>query len=152
MQPGLEATTTTADALQATFTVATEVRFSDLDVNGHVNHAAYLAYAEAARIHHLASLGLSPTRLVEFDRAVVVLRLEIDYRGELALSDSLVATSRYEFEDGRRSFLNDGQVIGNGNVVAQLRLVLGLMDLSERRLIDEPGAALEVLHQRTTGA
>jgi YbgC/YbaW family acyl-CoA thioester hydrolase len=34
------------------------VRFHELDPCGHVNHAVYLSYLEAARIDHLASRGV----------------------------------------------------------------------------------------------
>jgi acyl-CoA thioester hydrolase len=35
-----------------------EVRFSDLDAQGHVNNANYLTYIEQARIAYIQKLGL----------------------------------------------------------------------------------------------
>jgi YbgC/YbaW family acyl-CoA thioester hydrolase len=120
------------------FRVGTEVRLTDVDLNGHVNHAAYLAYAEAARIHHLGSTGVTPQRLVDNGLAVIVLRLEIDYRQEVALGETVSATSRYVFEPGRRSFHNQGQVLLGDQPAAELKVVLGLLDLATRKLRTEP--------------
>jgi acyl-CoA thioester hydrolase len=39
---------------------AIEVRYGDLDPQGHVNNAAYLTYLEQARIGYIRSLGLWP--------------------------------------------------------------------------------------------
>ena len=36
-----------------------EVRYGDLDPQGHVNNAKYLTYFEQARVHYLISLGFS---------------------------------------------------------------------------------------------
>ena len=35
-----------------------QVRYGDLDPQGHVNHARYLTYAEQARVSYLVELGL----------------------------------------------------------------------------------------------
>lgn len=46
----------------ARFTTTTTVRYEDLDINGHVNHARYLAYIEEGRLalrrHFNTTLGL----------------------------------------------------------------------------------------------
>ena len=36
-----------------------EVRFADLDLLGHVNHAAYFTYMETARVHYVESVLVS---------------------------------------------------------------------------------------------
>jgi len=40
------------------FFLPIEVRYGDLDPQGHLNNAKYLTYFEQARIHYLAQLGL----------------------------------------------------------------------------------------------
>jgi len=40
------------------FTHPIEVRYGDLDPQGHVNNASYLTYLEQARISYIGSLGL----------------------------------------------------------------------------------------------
>ncbi len=38
-----------------------EIRYGDLDPQGHVNNAVYLTYFEQARIHYIKNLGLWPS-------------------------------------------------------------------------------------------
>ena len=61
-----------------------EIRWSDLDPYGHVNHAVFLTYLEEVRDEWLA-------RIVGDDAlGYVVARVEIDYRRELTQSDDRV--------------------------------------------------------------
>lgn len=131
--------------MDAEFRIPTELRLTDVDLNGHVNHAAYLAYAEAARVRHLGALGVSAPRLVTEGLAVVVLRLEIDYIHELGMEDTVEATSRYIFDGDRTVFGNHGRVLSCGEPAAELHLKLGLLDLKQRRLRKSPAAVLTEL-------
>lgn len=40
------------------FTTRIPVRYSDLDAQGHVNHARYFSFMEEARFHYIRALGL----------------------------------------------------------------------------------------------
>jgi len=40
------------------FTTSIEVRYSDLDAQGHLNHARYLTFMEQARFKYIMALGL----------------------------------------------------------------------------------------------
>ena len=40
------------------FTTSIEVRYSDLDAQGHLNHARYLTFMEQARLKYIMALGL----------------------------------------------------------------------------------------------
>lgn len=133
------------------FRIATPVRLTDLDLNGHVNHGAYLVYAEAARVHHLGSLGAAAPRLVAEGLAVIVLRLEIDYMGEVGMDDAVEATSRYIFEPGRTAFRNHGQVLRGGTPAADLAVTLGLLDLEQRKLRKAPADVLTGLIESAHG-
>jgi acyl-CoA thioester hydrolase len=63
-----------------------EIRWVDLDVYGHVNHAVYLTYLEEARDEWLGRALGDPASVWSF----VVARVEIDYRRELNLDDDVV--------------------------------------------------------------
>lgn len=124
------------------FRTGIEVRLTDLDLNGHVNHGAYLAYAEAARVHHLEEHGLGPKQLVQAGVAVVILRLEIDYRQELSFEDVVTATSEYEFSGQGKSFRSLSRIFKQDEVAAELKAVLGVLDLGTRRLRSDPEGVL----------
>lgn len=58
---------------------AAQVRWSDVDIMGHVNHARYLSFFEDARMTLLAS---SPSGLAgaDGDRGYIAARVAVDYR------------------------------------------------------------------------
>ena len=53
-----------------------QVRWSDPDLLGHVNHARYLSYFEDARMELLAA---SPTGLPDAGRGCIAARVAVDY-------------------------------------------------------------------------
>ncbi|HWM35283.1 MAG TPA: acyl-CoA thioesterase [Pseudolysinimonas sp.] len=135
-------TARTTSGVEQEFRMDIGVRLLDLDPNGHVNHASYLSYAETARVRHLSAAGRSPARLAASGLAVVVLRLEIDYRRELVWDDPVSATSRFRFEGARSAFRNTGRVLAGDQVAAELEVVLGVLDLASRRLTKDSRAIL----------
>jgi len=85
---------------QPLHTCAIEVRSYELDSFGHVNHAVYLNYFEHARFETLRAGGFSPATLDQRGEGVHVVRVEVDYRRELRLGESLqVATGVREFRN-----------------------------------------------------
>ncbi len=56
------------------------VRFNDLDALGHVNNNIYGVYFETGRVGFMTGVGL---RNGPIDPALVIVRLEIDFRAEL---------------------------------------------------------------------
>jgi len=66
------------------------VRFSDLDVMGHVNNAIYLSYFECARVHYFTELlG------IEWDwkkNGVLLVRNEVEYLKPIFLTDKPLIT------------------------------------------------------------
>ncbi|HEY2937585.1 MAG TPA: thioesterase family protein, partial [Gaiellaceae bacterium] len=63
-----------------------EIRWVDLDVYGHVNHAVYLTYLEEARDEWLGRALGDPGKVWDY----VVARVAIDYRRELNLEDDVI--------------------------------------------------------------
>lgn len=53
------------------------VRFSDVDVYGHVNNVKYFEYYQEARLAFLGSLGRNPQQPPS---GLVVARIDVDYR------------------------------------------------------------------------
>ena len=82
-------------------TAKIQVRFSDLDLMGHVNNSVYLSYFEMARVHFFAKiLGL------EWDwdsEGIILVRNEIDYIKPIFLHDKPLVFISVE-EIGNKSF------------------------------------------------
>jgi YbgC/YbaW family acyl-CoA thioester hydrolase len=66
-----------------------DVRTSELDSFGHVNHAIYLTYFEHARFEALKQAGFSWSVLEERGWAIFVVRVEVDYLAEARREDRL---------------------------------------------------------------
>ena len=56
-----------------------EVRYGDLDPQGHVNHAKHLTYFEQARIHYMIELGLFTRDQSFMQIGVIVADVHITY-------------------------------------------------------------------------
>jgi acyl-CoA thioester hydrolase len=107
-----------------------EIRWSDLDVYGHVNNAIYLTYIEEARDEWLGgSLG-DPGQVWNW----VLVHVEIDYRRELALADDIaVATCRLD-RIGTSSITTREEVrTVDGTLAAEARAVLVARDRESGR-------------------
>lgn len=70
--------------------VEIEVRTSELDSFGHVNHAVFLNYFEHARFEALKEAGFSWSVLAERQWAIFVVRIEVDYLSEAKREDVLL--------------------------------------------------------------
>ena len=66
-----------------------EARAYELDAFGHVNHAVHLNYFEQARFEVLARAGFTYQELLQRGWAIHVVRVEVDYHGEVLLGDRL---------------------------------------------------------------
>lgn len=76
------------------------VRSYELDSFGHVNHAVYLNYFEHARFETLRAGGFSPQTLADRGEGVHVVRVEVDYRSELRLGETVaVGTAVRQFRN-----------------------------------------------------
>ena len=107
-----------------------EIRWSDLDVYGHVNNAIYLTYLEEARDEWLGGRLGDPGQVWNW----VLVHVEIDYRRELALADDMaVATCRLD-RIGTSSITTREEVrTVNGTLAAEASAVLVVRDRESGR-------------------
>jgi acyl-CoA thioester hydrolase len=62
-----------------------EVRYADLDPQGHLNNAKYLTYFEQARIQYFATLGLFSKDRSFMDIGVIIADIHIKYEAPVFL-------------------------------------------------------------------
>ena len=67
----------------------TEVRYGDLDPQGHVNNAKYLTYFEQARIYYLIQLGLFSKDQSFMEVGVIVADIHITYHSTTHYGDPI---------------------------------------------------------------
>ena len=110
------------------------VRFRDLDALGHVNNAVFLTYIESARVAFLMDLGAATT--LE-DMAIIVARIEIDFRAPVGFGEEVeieVRASRF----GDKSFDLDYELRVDGEIVAEAKSVLVAYDYGTGQAIEVP--------------
>ena len=67
----------------------TEVRYGDLDPQGHVNNAKYLTYFEQARIYYLIQLGLFNKDQSFMEVGVIIADIHITYHATTHYGDAI---------------------------------------------------------------
>jgi acyl-CoA thioester hydrolase len=100
------------------------VRFRDADAFQHVNNAVYLTYLEDARNALLRALGLVKTR---DDVAMILARVEIDYREQLEIGEEVEVGVRCSHV-GTKSFELEYELRAGGRVVAKAKTVIVCFD------------------------
>jgi acyl-CoA thioester hydrolase len=121
------------------FRVTVAVRSDDLDVNGHVRGPAYLAYADHARWACLVAAGIDPMALNARNLGPVNLETTIRFHRELSGGDTVEVVTVFLWGNGKTSRVEQEFRTADGTAVAEVRSVSGLLDLTERRLVADPG-------------
>ncbi|WP_330180421.1 acyl-CoA thioesterase [Nocardia sp. NBC_01503] len=127
------------------FSVPITVRGYELDINGHLNQAVYLQYAEHARWEMLKAAGTPGEKLVASGIGPVVLENNIKYFRELHLGDEVTVSCEFEWAGGKVFRMRQEIRKLDGTVSAELTVTAGVMDLKARKLVADPGAALRRL-------
>lgn len=126
------------------FQVTIRVRGYELDTQGHLNQAVYLQYAEHARWELLREAGIGNDSLLAAGIGPVALEITLKFFRELRGGDEVEVTCDFEWGEGK-SFRLKQDLLRDGVAVAQLTGVGGIMDLSARRLVANPGERLRAL-------
>ncbi|MER6027579.1 acyl-CoA thioesterase [Streptomyces sp. NPDC001851] len=127
------------------FSVRVTVRGYETDVQGHLNQAVYVNYAEHARWSLLKAAGVTQAELMGRGVGPVSLETTIRYRHELLAGDEVDVTCAFEWGGGKTFRVRQEIRKPDGTVAAELTAVTGLLDLKERRLVADPGKVFEEL-------
>ncbi|MDO9476955.1 MAG: thioesterase family protein [Pseudohongiella sp.] len=94
---------------------------SDIDELGHVNNAAYVRWLERCAWRHSESLGLGVAEYKTLDRAMVVLRHEIDYLAAAYLDDQVMVATWITESDSKLRLTRHFQIIRPADQMTLLR-------------------------------
>ncbi len=106
---------------RASFTTTWRVRTYELDGNGHVNNAVYLAYAEEVATLHAEALGYGREWTIAHGGTWVVHRHEIVYHRAAVYGDELNLTTRLIDMRGARGLRATAIELTDGTPVADIR-------------------------------
>ena len=125
------------------FTHSDEVRFSDLDINGHLNNVAFLEFLESARVAYIGQLYPQgdPWRT---SFGVLIAELKISYRSPGYFGERIDTTLRPDAL-GRTSFRTDFEMRVGERLIADGYSVQVIYDREERRPTPIPAALRERL-------
>jgi acyl-CoA thioester hydrolase len=111
--------TIAADGLS--YTARWRVRTYELDVNGHVNNAVYLNWAEQIATEHVEAAGFGQGWVLARGGAWVVRRHEITYRRPAVYGDELELTTRPTSIKGARGLRHTTvSRVADGAMVAEI--------------------------------
>jgi acyl-CoA thioester hydrolase len=122
-----------------------QVRWSDADTMGHVNHARYLSYFEDARMV-LLSAGPMGLAGADGDRGYIAARVSVDYQWAATFRPGLMLRIESRISDvGRSSYTFAQQMYDGDKPIARCECVLvaySYDDAKPRSLDDDERAYL----------
>lgn len=113
------------------------VRFSDVDVYGHVNNVKYFEYFQEARIPMMERLGRS---LPETDFHVVVAQTDVDYKVPILFRLEPYDVHSRITHVGTKSFTIESEIRDGDVLLSRARVVLVCFDSATQRSIEPPAA------------
>jgi len=119
------------------------VRFSDVDIYGHVNNVKYFEYYQEARLAFMSALGRGED-LGSF--SVVVARLDVDYKRPILFRTDPYAVESWVSRVGKSSFGLAAEIKDGDTVLSRAQAVMVTFDLetqAARPLTDPERKRLE---------
>jgi acyl-CoA thioester hydrolase len=106
------------------------VRFSDVDVYGHVNNVKYFEYYQEARLAFLMSLGRGEG---EEGFSLVVARLDVDYKRPVLFRPEPFFVESWVTRVGTSSFGLAAEIRDGDTVLSRAQAVMVTFDLQAQR-------------------
>ena len=117
----------------------TEVRYGDLDPQGHVNNAKYLTYFEQARVYYLMHLGLFGRDQSFMDIGLIIADIHIKYNAPTHYGDEIKTGVRMA-KIGNKSIIFEQAVVDakTGAEMAKGEVVIVTFDYRAKKTIPVP--------------
>ena len=124
-----------------------QVRWDNLDANGHMRNSAYLDLSVQARFEFFAAGGFTPAEFARHGVGPVVLSETLTYKKECFLLETLRIQVRVTQikEDGSRFSLVTDIYKSDGELAATVSVHAGVFHLARRRIGPAPESMLEIL-------
>ena len=132
------------------FATSENLRFADLDANGHINNGAFIELLENARVSYLRTIvrsGLPRFRLV-------IGRIEADFKRQMFFPGTATACARIIEAHDRKCVIGQALFDGEGNCTAVQKVIMVSLDEETHRSMPfDPvvRAALDRLAASTDG-
>ena len=118
------------------FSTSENLRFADVDANGHVNNGAFIELLENARVSYLRQIVRSV--LPRF--RLVIGRIEADFKRQMFYPGMAIACARMIEAHERKCVIGQGLFDGDGNCTAVQRVIMvSLNEETHRSTPFDPG-------------
>jgi acyl-CoA thioester hydrolase len=116
-----------------------EVRYGDLDPQGHVNNAKHLTYFEQARIHYMIELGLFTRDQSFMQIGVIVADVHITYREPIYFGQN-IKVGVHAAKLGSKSMTWEQNIVdaGTGRELARGEVIIVTYDYKDEKTIPVP--------------
>lgn len=104
------------------------VRFSDVDIYGHVNNVKYFEYYQEARLAFLSSLGRDERNLM-----LVVARVNVDYKRPILFRPEPYVVESWVTRVGNSSFAMKSEIRDGSQVLSRAETVLVTWDIETQK-------------------
>jgi acyl-CoA thioester hydrolase len=130
------------------YTSPYEIRFSDLDANGHVNYAAYIDAAGDLRYKFFTEHGLPPEKFAELGIGPVYTSIHADFFREVRLGETVTITYVLSglSPSGARWKVHHEVLKANGKKAVTLDIEGVVLDLTTRKPVLPTAELLEVFN------
>jgi acyl-CoA thioester hydrolase len=136
-EPGTRGTRATGDVRRvASGHFPVHVRFSDVDVYGHVNNVKYFEYFQEARIALLDRLGRDLPG--DGPGSLVVAQTDVDYRVPILFREEPYDSWSWVSHVGRTSFVVESAICDGDLVLSRARVVAVFWDPATERPAEPP--------------
>ena len=125
-----------------------EIRWSDLDANGHVNYAAYINAAGDVRYHFFWEHGFPPERFEQMGIGPVYTAIHAEFLREVRLGETVTITytvSGLSLQGGRWKVHHD-ILKSNGKKAVTLEIEVVILNLTTRKPALPPPELLQTLN------
>ena len=125
-----------------------EIRWSDLDANGHVNYATYINAAGDVRFHFFWDHDFPPEKFERLGMGPVFTAIHAEFLREVHLGETITITytvSGFSQQGGRWKVHHD-ILKSNGKKAVRLDIEGVILDLTTRKPTFTPPELLQVFH------
>lgn len=125
-----------------------EVRYGDLDPQGHVNNAKYLTYFEHARTFYLMHLGLFEKGQDFLDIGIIMADAHLTFHAPIRWEDEVKAGARF-VKIGNKSLIVEQEIVDreNGKRYASCEIVLVAYDYHMGVTVPVPDEWREMINE-----
>ncbi len=126
-----------------------QIRWSDLDPNGHVRHSVYYDYCSQLRMDMMAEAGLTVQDMMKQGFGPVIFREEAIFRREINLHDSVtlnVKVAALRKDASRWTMRQEFRSYPENELKAIVTIEGAWLDIRHRKLLDKiPASVLALL-------